>query len=331
MILNIQESITSMDSLRNGYIIRDGFVFTKTTHAPVFDSLVIRDTQNAVSSSVMFPASSRSLDQHIQLVQEYNLEKAVIICNDLSFVTRCPSLKSIAVYPAIDSKDGFDFSALYQMPNISEIFCATNYGYKDQLHSMVDYSRMNSLLCVRAAGNGHFGYERIGCLEKLWLSCSKQHNDFTDISCSASLKDVTIMQCKVKSLKGIEKHPKLEELALYHCRSLEDISALAHTSQTLRSLTIESCPQITDFSVLKNLSQLQHLQLYGNNVLPDLNFLQSMKRLKTFCFTMNVQDGDLTLCTKIPYASCKNRKHYNFKDKMLPKNLSELRDKGDNR
>lgn len=34
---------------------------------------------------------------------------------------------------------------------------------------------------------------------------------------------------------------------------------------------------------------------------------------------MNVEDGDLSKCLNVPYVNCKNRKHYNLKNKDLPK------------
>ena len=43
-----------------------------------------------------------------------------------------------------------------------------------------------------------------------------------------------------------------------------------------------------------------------------------------FLFSMNVLDGDLTPCMKIPYVYCeRNRKHYNLKNKDLPRTVDE--------
>ena len=48
-----------------------------------------------------------------------------------------------------------------------------------------------------------------------------------------------------------------------------------------------------------------------------------MKKLKSFIFNVNIEDGDLSLCKNIDYAfSQKNRKHYNYKDDDLPKKSS---------
>ena len=321
MISDINRRITDFSALRNGYIVRDGFYFAKTAHDPIFDSLIIRHPHNAVGSPFRSPASERTIEEHIQLVNRYQIEKAVIICNDLSFITRCPSLRSIAVYPSVEAKAGFDFSPLYEMPNIQELHCMTVYGYKDQFHSEVNYSQLPGIRSVSASGVGHVGYEFAPLLENLWLSGNKRHSDFTTISCSPVLKNVTIIQCGINALHGLEKHPQMQKLALFHCRSLSDITALRHISKTIRSLTIENCPKITDFSVLMDLCELEHLHLYGSNTLPNLDFLQRMNKLKTFCFTMTVDDGDLTACKNVPYVSCKNKKHYNMKDKDLPKQL----------
>jgi hypothetical protein len=72
--------------------------------------------------------------------------------------------------------------------------------------------------------------------------------------------------------------------------------------------------------VLGELESLELLELSGNNELPNLNFLKTMKNLKTFVFNVNIKDGDLSQCLKLSYAfSEKNRKHYNLKDSDLPK------------
>ena len=132
---------------------------------------------------------------------------------------------------------------------------------------------------------------------------------------------IRICQSKLRSLHGIENAKKLKTMVLSYNRSLEDISALSVVRDTLTVLSIESCGKVRDFSVLNNLHKLEHLNLNGSNELPNLEFLRKMPNLKTFVFSMNVQDGDLTLCKSIPYASCKNKKHYNLKDKDLPKDL----------
>jgi hypothetical protein len=85
-------------------------------------------------------------------------------------------------------------------------------------------------------------------------------------------------------------------------------------------LYIQNCSNIKDFSVLGELENLEALELIGNNNIPNLNFLNMMKNLKTFVFEYNILDGNLSQCLSIPNVHCnKNRRHYNYADCDLPK------------
>lgn len=88
----------------------------------------------------------------------------------------------------------------------------------------------------------------------------------------------------------------------------------------MRALRIENCPKIDDFSVLSELENLEFLELSGKNELPNLSFIKDMKNLKTFIFSMNVKDGDITPCLGLSHVySMRNHRYYNLKDDDLPK------------
>lgn len=320
MIGELNESVTDTYVLSQGFILRDGFAFVLGDKPAVYDTLLIRWPADAVGTP-KFAKSSRTLEEHIQLINQYKLEKARIICRDLSFITQCPSLTKISVHPDDMGLDGFDYSPLYAMPNLKSVCCITKYGIREQYKTSIDYAKLRNLSEVSIAGLGHENYEKLSLLEALWISNCKNHWDFREISCSTQLQDITLMQCGLRSLDGIEKHAHLQSVALWHNRSLTDISTLEKLGSTLRILDIEGCPKISDFTFLAALVNLEHLRLYGSNSLPSLAFLKEMPKLKTFTFTMDIEDGDLTLCKNIPYASCKNRKHFNIKDAQLPKRI----------
>lgn len=320
MIEELNKTVTDGYILRQGFVVRDGYVFILGCKPAVYDTLLVRSPADAVGP-IKHAYSSRSLEDHIQLINQFKLQKASIICRDLSFITRCPSLTEVSIYPDDFGNDGFDYSPLYSMPNLKSVCCLTQYGIQEQYKTNLDYSQLHGVKEVSIAGEGHRGYEMVPSLERLWISNCKKHHNFHTISCSTRLHDVTLMRCGIQTLDGIEKHQQLRSLALYHNRSLSDISALDSIGGTLQTLVIEGCPRISDFAVLSSLVKLEHLQLYGSNVLPTLAFLKKMPNLKIFTFTMNVGDGDLSLCKDIQYASCKNRKHYNLKDSQLPKSI----------
>ena len=142
--------------------------------------------------------------------------------------------------------------------------------------------------------------------------------------CNIDTLDLTLS--KIKTLSGIGYLKNMQCLYLYYNRSIFDISSLSLVKSTLKTLVIENCPKIEDFSVLYELEELEHLRLLGKNGIPNLSFLKNMKKLKTLTISMNVVDGDLSLCLGVPYVFImKGRQHYNYKDKDMQKIKSEYR------
>ncbi len=317
----INEVITDISVFEQQYLYRQGYVFAPLTESNIYDAIVIRNPSDCKSWCRRSGFSAHSLDEHIKLINQYQLEKAIIFAEDISFITRCPSLKYLHIVPADTSADQFDYSPLYDMPCIKSLTCSTAYGSPNQhLHTTINYSKINGLIQIGISGKGHLNYHLVETLEELHISGDKTHKDLTSISNSQEVKRIWFMQCGLKSLAGIERFCKIQDLSFDYIRSLEDISQLSYVSDSLRALSIENCPKITDFNVLYDLTNLEHLHLYGKNELPSLGFLNKMKKLKTFVFSMNVQDFDLSPCLQIPYASTHhNRKQYNLKDKDLPK------------
>lgn len=300
--------------------------FSMTRFSPVTDDfyyhqdyLVILSPFDVVWESPVLARSLKSLDEHIQYIQDNQIEKAYIVAEDISFLRNCPSLKSLRIIPA-HSAATFDYSPLYDMPNLEELCCQTVYGAKDALRTDIDYSHFPQLRKIIASGaKGHNNLTSVNGLQTLYLGqgqpASKTLTDFN----FSELEELDICQSQIRSLDGIETAHHLLTLSLSYCHSLADVSALAEIGETIISLEIESCGKIKDFTWLQNLPNLENLVLFGSNTLPNLNFLDCMPNLRSFRFTMNVLDGDLGLCNNIPYVYCKNRKHYNLKDEDLPK------------
>lgn len=300
--------------------------FSMTRFSPITDDfyflddyLVILSPFDVIWHSPLLARSLKSLDEHIKYIQDNNIEKAYIVAEDISFLRKCPSLKSLRIIPAY-SADHFDYSPLYDMPNLEELYCQTIYGAKDERKTSIDYSLFSRLHKLTVCGaKGHCNLESLNGLRDLHL---EQYNptskslvdfDFTE------LRELSICQVPVHSLDGIQNAHHLQKVELSYCRSLENLAALANVGDTLTSLEIQACGRIKDFSWLNNLSNLENLVLFGSNTLPNLNFLYTMPKLKSFRFTMNILDGDLGLCRHIPYVYCRNRKHFNLKNEDLPK------------
>lgn len=300
--------------------------FSMTRFSPVTDYfyfkddyLVILSPFDVVWESPVLARSRKTLEEHIQYIRENQLKKVYVVAEDISFLRQCPSVTSLKIIPAYSAAK-FDYSPIYDMPNLRELNCQTVYGGKDALKAEVDYSHFPSLQNVYASGAiGHRNLESVKGLRHLYLGqgqpASKSLTGF-DFS---KLTEFDLCQSPIRSLNGIEQASCLQKLSLSYCRSLEDVASLASIGETLTSLEIESCGKIKDFSWLYRLPNLENLVLFGSNTLSDLSFLHSMPNLKSFRFTMNAIDGDLGLCKNVSYVYCKNRKHYNLKNEDLPK------------
>ena len=305
--------------------------FTMTRFAPLVDSfsfynndhLVIIDPPDVLWEAPIVPRSTKTLEDHITYIQENLIKKALVIAEDISFLRHCPSLECLQIIPPY-SAASFDYAPLYDLPCLRQLNCHTIYGPKDSLSTFVDYSRISGLEDLHVCGKkGHVNLQDVKGLHT--LSCAQGQpvsGTLADLDVS-QLRELDLLQSPLRTLAGLENAKSLHKLCLTSCRRLEDLSALASIGDSLTLLSIESCGKIPDFSVLHELHELEHLRLYGSNTLPDLSFLNNMPNLQTFTFTMDVLDGDLTPCLSIPYASCRNRKHFNLKDSQLPKNLGQ--------
>lgn len=290
--------------------IKDGFEFV-----PMFYPFYRKDAIKVV-------VDSRALKDYQEYIRKRGLEKAEIVMPDLKILQLCPSLKYLRVWPSYNAPEGFDFSPLYEMPEVKSLNCQNRYGSQEQYISEIDYSKIHGLISLFVDVNEKtLNYNKVETLKSLLVGGFKGNNrDLTDLFNSEKLDTLQLSECGMYSLNGIESSYKMQCLYLYYNRSLKDISALSKVKDTLKALRIENCSKIEDFSVLGELKNLELLELVGSNKLPNLDFIRSMKNLKTFVFDMNVLDGDLTPCLNLSYVySDKNRKHYNLKDSDLPK------------
>lgn len=286
------------------------FEFTSILY-PFDEKVALKVNANGISSS-----------EFIEYINQFQLEQAEIIVPDLHFLEKCPSLKFLKITPSYNAEEIFDFSPLYKMKEIKSLSCENQYGDRMQYIANIDYAKINGLLDLSFSVNkGTKNFEKIETLKSLQVWDFKgERQDVSDLFCSKELDTLQLTSCKIRSLKGIEHSKRLQCLYLYYNRLLSDISALVNVKDTLKALRIQNCSKIADFSVLGYLENLELLELSGNNTLPNLEFLKKLKNLKTFEFDMNVLDGNLSVCLNLPNVYChKNRKHYNFKDKDLPK------------
>lgn len=258
----------------------------------------------------------------VQHMYDFNFLRDCMNVEHLSIVLQLP----FSEYSKCQRKGNsiikeYDFDSLYSLKNLKSLSVGENEAPFVKTKVCIDLSRLPSIQYLAC----QYSYvTEICALNKLLVLRLNEYNK-KDLFSVCSSKDIHTMDLnfsKIESLDGIEQFEKLQCLYLHYNRKLRDISSLIKVKKSLRALRIENCSGIEDFSILGELENLELLELSGSNILPSLDFLKTMSRLKTFVFSMNVLDGDLTPCLAMSYVfSKKNRKHYNLKDIDLPKGL----------
>lgn len=262
------------------------------------------------------------IEQYSTFLKYSGINQVELICHDLAFLNHLHFINHLRIKLSSMVTGNVDFTPLYNMPELLSLSCQNAYGPKLNHFAVIDYSKVNGLVDLFVSVNkGTLNFGKVQSLKTLIITRFTGNNyDLTDMFCSTQLDTLEMIQCGVRSLKGIGLSSKMQCVYLSYNRKLKDISALADVRDTLKALRIANCSQIEDFSVLEQLDNLELLELTGSNILPNLAFLRKMKNLKTFVFDMNVLDGDLTPCLGLSYVySAKNRRHYNLRDIDLPK------------
>lgn len=275
------------------------------------------------------------LEYMVDYIQKKQIKKAYIEeMTDYNFLENCQSFEHIAMefkpsfseYSNCIQKGNkiikeYDLTSLYTLKHLKSLNMYENVPEFVQVKVQIDLSKMLFLEMLWSEYKYVKNINSLTGIKTLVLNHVKLP-DLHGLFCGDALDTLSVACSSIKSLDGIETADKMQCLYLYYNRSLKDISALSKVKKTLKALRIDNCSKIEDFSVLAELENLELLQLSGSNTLPSLDFIKSMKNLKTFVFNVNVENGDLTPCLNLSYVySEKNRKHYNLKDKDLPKNV----------
>lgn len=262
-------------------------------------------------------------DEYVRYINKHRLTQAKIVMPTLDILRDCPTLQYLHIHPRFDSPDEYDFTPLYGRE--LKYLCCLNEYYKEGGKShigTVDFSQIFALESLKVNVNrGTLNYNRIETLKSLIIGdYTGANRDLTDLFVSTELDTLCLLEGRTVSLNGIEKAHKLQYLDISYNRCLEDISALSKIKHSLKSLNIFNCAKIKDFSVFYELENLEKLEIWGSNTIPSLDFVKYMPNLKTLFLEINIADGDITPCLNLRSAKLmKNRKHYNLKDKDLPK------------
>lgn len=295
------------------------YAFHSMRNKDIKDALIIRNPCDAICKSPVLPRSVKTLDEHISFISDQRITDAIVVAQDISFLCQCFNLENLSILPDANV-DILDYSPLYSLPNIKWLRCEI--PTKNNKNMSLDFSRLKELeyLCI-TGWNAEKNISSARKLKTLYLNSGSCRGALSILQPVCTAENLVISDSLITSLSGISCTYRLKRLELSYNKKLHDISELASLKNTLLWLDIDNCNSITDFSVLSNLENLELLRLSGTQSLPSLDFISKMPKLKCLVLTMNVVDGNMDVCTNIPYVAIKNRKHFSHKDKEFSKSL----------
>lgn len=277
-------------------------------------------------SSVEYPKLSvweYSEDEYVNYINSHKVEDATVILDDFSFLTRCPGLKYLALWPSCQAPKNVSYVPVYQLPNLMMLEPHTVYGYGDRRSTTFDCAKMVSKDTIQSFDSDSKGVMNLDALTRLRsLSISNyQGRDLCSQIGSPVLDSLYLLLCrKLESLNGIEASGALKAVRISDCYQLNNIDALYTCRETMTGLIIDNCKCIQDYSVLGSLRQLTRLSLLGSGSISSLSFIKNLPNLKSLTLSVNVLDGDLSVCDHLEHVSFfPNKRHYNRKDEDFPK------------
>ena len=160
----------------------------------------------------------------------------------------------------------------------------------------------------------------------LW-HLKEKANAFDSLLTSDKLLYLELNWANIKNFIGIEKFGNLKRLELHYCLKLENDKGLSQLSDKLEFLHINRSKKFKFTDELLKLKKLKVLCLNACGQLDNLDFLTSFPNLIDFRFVdTNVLDGNLTPILKHPTirtVGFLNKKHYNYKDDKLKRELKD--------
>lgn len=254
-------------------------------------------------------------------IEQLSVDLAVVDC---SFLRELPQVKYLSInlntFRRVTShlQIEYDLTPVYELKLLVMLRIGDNLLCEKLKSVFLDVSRFPALEYLTGPAYYYRNIEQTTGLKSLGLG--SWHNvTIPQLNEADRLDTLSLSFCSAESLAGIENSKQMRVLDLSRCRKLRDISQLRAVADTITAMRIEGCNQISDWSVLGELKNLELLEITGSLVLPDLSFIKD-GHPNTFILGAKVANNDLMPCLQTNYAYCmRSYKTYNLTDKQLPK------------
>ena len=144
---------------------------------------------------------------------------------------------------------------------------------------------------------------------------TSKSKDLTDLPELPRLRELSVVQSPLNSIRGCGHFTLLERLELSYLSKLESIEAIRELSGgQLERLECEVCRKLGDHEMVRYIRSLLILRFNDCGQITDLRFLDEMPHLKEFYFVgTDVIDGDLTPLLRLAATGFTAKKHFSHK------------------
>jgi hypothetical protein len=201
---------------------------------------------------------------------------------DWSFVLSLKRLERIALISRWYTPAPLDFSSFPRL----------------QTANLTWYSEWESILTCKT-------------LQGLMLEDSKKLKEL-DLRGLPRVSEVQIARCNQLQRIVLSPDQSIKSLGIYGCRSFQGVEPFG-AMQSLRYLCLSGNSKF-EITSIRNLPELIRLSMMGVGRFPNLNFLSKCVKLERLAmhFSTQVEDGDLTVLTKLPIKQVSFRRYKNY-------------------
>lgn len=265
--------------------------FTVASAAPSFIKTCQKPTQSELKT-----LKALKQDMYISLPKKYSMAFKKNDCKSmykyLQSVTelglsgnQADKVSSIMDYPDLHQIDWMDdISLLRYFPNLQKIDLSTN-----EITSLKPLEKMVHLRELDIISNPVTDFSplvKLKSLERLEIS-NAEITDITAIGQITSLKSLTLYSDGLKDISPLGNLVNMEKLRV-SSDEITDICAL-NTLVKLKELDIDGCSKVSDISCLKDLKQLEKLNI-TNTAVKTIDVVKNYKNLAFFNGNATMQD-----------------------------------------
>ncbi|MFC0470424.1 hypothetical protein ACFFHM_07785 [Halalkalibacter kiskunsagensis] len=234
--------------------------------------------------------------------------------NDLTFLEQCPHVEEVHINSIFIT----DHSKLYSLKNLQVLSI-------EEPKMELDLSVFSNTLKELSIEHNRYVKKLETCTNlhtlMIWKYKPKSKN-LEELKSLKQVKDLSIIQGNINSLKGCRSFQKLTKLEVHYLRNLKHIDEIENNSMTIKSVEFGHCRNLKNHGYVVCLKELETLIFESCGDIQNLQFVKALTKLTHLSFVdCNIVDGNIKPCIGLNFVGFNNKRHYNHTFEELNPNF----------